>query len=281
MCGVLSCLAEAASASGLSDVCACLPTKRVLSASGSSWCVWRPCTRPSRCCPTSRRACTARTTGWLLLCCCVDQTHSQGRHMTHAAKTAAWQPAVPLCMRLEYALMPAACLLRVVSGLLARACRSRVACAEEVGSLIEREGPRVYSGEGAALGSAGRSASCVFLLKRGSLSRAVAPCLQSLQQCCCVDSVHARVQVPSVMCWRCWPSCWQRMARRSGLLPSSRWRWPMSSRVKVRVLHPTPCSHSSCKHVWVGGWVLVQRFTLWSCCGQVLLALSSCLSQVC
>lgn len=26
-------------------------------------------------------------------------------------------------------------------------CRSRVACAEEVGCLIEREGPRVYSGE--------------------------------------------------------------------------------------------------------------------------------------
>jgi hypothetical protein len=27
-------------------------------------------------------------------------------------------------------------------------CRSRVACAEEVGALIEREGPRVYSGAG-------------------------------------------------------------------------------------------------------------------------------------
>ena len=28
-----------------------------------------------------------------------------------------------------------------------RACRSRVACAEEIGCLIEREGPKAFSGE--------------------------------------------------------------------------------------------------------------------------------------
>lgn len=96
---------------------------------------------------------------------------------------------------------------------LAASCRSRVACAEEIGCLIEREGSRVYSGGWHSI-----THMCPCNTASSPARTTIVPvakgCSCPAHAVCCTD-----MQAPSRASLQAWPSCWLSLARRSGLLP--------------------------------------------------------------